>query len=218
MVRDDIQEDSKVLDVSFVNKVSFEEKCWFFFKRHSKCFTCILCLLIALGCIIGLVLWSKNLYDRRIQDRFVTLQNPEDKILFAEHHLSHPLAGICFLELADATYQAKDYSLAAKRYAQAQSGLKHSIFGGRAALGKAMSLLACGEKEEGRIALLSAATNIRYPRSTRAEAFYLAAILAMDRGKPNKTKQALQYIVSGDYGDIWKERAQELAKSYSIEL
>jgi hypothetical protein len=218
MVHDDIQKDSKILDVAFVNKVSLEEKCWFFFKEHSKCFTYILCLLLALGCIIGLVLWSKDLYGRHIQNRFIALQSPEDKILFAEHHLSHPLAGVCFLELADVAYQAKDYPLAVKHYTQAQVGLKHSIFGGRAALGKAMSLLACGEQEEGRIALLSTATDVQHLRSIRAEAFYLAATLAMDRGKPNKTKQALQYIASGDYGDMWKERAQELAKSYNIEL
>jgi hypothetical protein len=218
MVRDDIHKDAKVFDIAFASEVSFEEKCWIFFKKHLRCFAHILCLLIILGSITGIALWSKGFYDRYLQSRFIALQNSEDKLSFAAHHPSHPLAGICFLEAADEAYRAKDYSLAAKYYTQAQRGLKHSIFGGRSALGEAMSRLAGEEKEEGRIVLISTATDVQYPRSIRAEAFCLAAVLAIDRGKPNKAKQALQYIASGDYGDTWKKRAQELAKNYNIEL
>jgi tetratricopeptide (TPR) repeat protein len=218
MVHSKTDEQVKVLDVAFREEESFEEKCWFFFKEHSKYLTYALCLLVIIGSSVAIVLWAKDLYNRHVQNRFIALQNSEDKTLFAECHPSHPLAGACFLELADAAYQAKDYPLAVKRYEQAQSSLKHSIFGGRAALGKAMSFLSDGDQEEGRIALLSIATDVQYPQSIRAEAFYLSAILAMERGKPHKAQGLLQCLTTGDYGEIWKEQSQELAKSYRIEL
>jgi hypothetical protein len=218
MVHHNINDPSKVIDVAFEKKSSFEERCWFFFRKYSRYWTYVLCFLVGIGLLVAMTLWVKELYGRHVENRFTALQTPEDKAAFAESYTSHPLAGICLLELADLAYQAQEYTLAAKRYERAQTGLKYSIFGGRAALGRAMSLWRSGEVEEGRIGLLSAATQVHYPQSIRAEAFYLTAILAMDRGKPHKAKQALQYLANGDYGEVWEKEAQELAKNYRIEL
>jgi hypothetical protein len=209
---------SKVIDVAFKKEISFEERCWFFLREHSRYLTYTLGFLLIAGVIVAVTLWVKDFYGQHVQKRFAALQSQEAKVSFAEHHTSHPLAGICFLESADTAYQAKDYSQAAKYYEQAQAGLKHTVFGGRAALGKAMSLLSSGDKEEGRIALLSTATDMHYPQSIRAEAFYLSAILNIDRGKPHKAKQLLQYLVDGDYGEVWKGQAEELAKNYHLEF
>ncbi|MDR0728121.1 MAG: hypothetical protein LBF21_00690, partial [Puniceicoccales bacterium] len=170
------------------------------------------------GLLLALALWLRDIYGRRTERRFAALRTSEDRLSFAEKHRSHPLAGLCFLEVADRAYQAKDYASAARHYGRARSALKGSIFGGRAALGKAMSLLLGGEAEEGRIALLSTATDMHYPRSIRGAAFYLSAILSMERGKPHKAKQSLNYLVGGDYGETWREQAKELAKNYHLEL
>jgi hypothetical protein len=218
MVHHNTHDPSKVIDVAFEKESSFEERCWFFFRRYSKYWTYAFCFLIGIGLLVAITLWVKELYGQHVRNRFTALQTPEDKIAFAESYTSHPLAGICFLESADAAYQAKDYSSSAKYYEQAQAGLKHTVFGGRAALGKAMSLLANSDKEEGRIALLSTATDMHYPQSIRAEAFYLSAVLNLDRGKPHKAKRLLQYLVDGDYGEIWKGQAEDLAKNYHLEF
>jgi len=218
MTRRSTDESSKVLDVAFRKEVPWEEKCWFYFREHPGYVTWALGLLVAAGLAVAVTLWGKDLYGRHLQKKFLALQSAEEKLAFAENHHSHPLAGTCFLELADTAYRARDYGLAARRYGQARKALKHSIFGGRAALGEAMSQLSGGEKEEGRIALLSTATDVHYPRSVRAGAFYLSAVLALERGKPHKAKQPLGYLIGGDYGEIWKEQAQKLAEEHHIEI
>ncbi|MDR3143662.1 MAG: hypothetical protein LBT57_02330 [Puniceicoccales bacterium] len=211
-------EPSKVLDIAFQKELPFEEKCWHLLRVRAHHVRRALYLLLSVGIVLPLALWLRDIYGKRLEHRFAALQTPEDRLSFAEKHRSHPLAGLCFLEAADQAYRAKNYSPAAQHYDRAQSALKGGILGGRAALGKAMSLLLGGEAEEGRIALLSAATNMHYPRSLRGEAFYLLAILSMERGKPHKAKQSLSYLVGGDYGEIWQEQAKELARNYQLEL
>ncbi|MDR2377343.1 MAG: hypothetical protein LBD54_01155 [Puniceicoccales bacterium] len=218
MSRPGADESSEVLEVAFQKELSFEERCWYFLRERARHVRRALYLLLAAGLLLALALWLRNICGKRTERRFAALRTPEDRLSFAEEHRSHPLAGLCFLEAADQAYGAKNYAPAVKHYERAQSALKGSIFGGRAALGKAMSLLLSGEAEEGRIALLSTATDMRYPRSVRGAAFYLSAILSLERGKPSKAKQSLAYLVGGDYGETWQEQAKELAKNYHIEL
>lgn len=145
----------------------------------------------------------------RIADR------PEQLAAFAAANADHALAGVAYLQIADAKYVAADYRAAAENYKKAAAIIKNAGLLGRAKLGAAMSQMNAGDQAGAEAALKAASADTALPRGSRAEAFYHLATLAHDAGNAAEVGRLLAEINKIDANGVWAQRATTLLASKS---
>lgn len=137
----------------------------------------------------------------RIADR------PEQLAAFAAANADHALAGVAYLQMADAKYTAADYRQAGDNYKKAVAILTNPVLLSRARLGAAMSQLNGGEQAAAESALKAISTDATLPRGARAEAAYHLATLAYDAGNATEVARLVAEMNKIDATGAWAQRA-----------
>ncbi|KXU35595.1 hypothetical protein AXK11_00685 [Cephaloticoccus primus] len=149
--------------------------------------------------------------QRLAQDYAVAAATPEGLRRFAEEHGAVELGGVAWLQVADAAYEASDYSKAASAYEQSLRGLvSGSVLADRAALGLAVSQLKSEQAAKGRerLAALADAPNVSV--AIRAEAAYHLAISAHVAGDLDSFQQRAAQVAQIDPMSLWNQRLMSL--------
>ncbi len=148
--------------------------------------------------------------ESNIQSAYLALETPAERVAFAEEHSRHPLAGMAWLELGDAAYDAGDYSGALGHYERAARALEGTPVAGRARLGAAMSELMLDRREDAKVALNVVASDGRLLAGTRAEAAYHLAVIHWEDENLSAMEEALDLIHDIEGASLWAFRANVL--------
>ncbi|MCC5807654.1 MAG: tetratricopeptide repeat protein [Opitutales bacterium] len=148
--------------------------------------------------------------ESNIQTAYLALETPAERAAFAEEHSRHPLAGMAWLELADAAYDEGDYSAALDSFERAARALEGTPVGGRARLGAAMSELMLDRREDAKVALNVIASDGRLLVGTRAEAAYHLAVIHWEDENLSAMEESLDLIHDLEGASLWAFRANVL--------
>jgi predicted negative regulator of RcsB-dependent stress response len=175
---------------------------------------------IALLALIGREGWGYFTTQREQAIRLdydTAVASPEKLAAFAAEYPTHALAGVAWLELADAEYTAGDFKTAASNYQQAAGSLAEPALKSRARLGSAMSLLAGGDLASGEAALKPLVDDATADKVVRAEACYHLATLASEAGRTDEVRNLTDEITKIDPMSVWAQRAFALRASLVTE-
>ncbi len=169
---------------------------------------------IALGAIIVLGYQiSTYVGEQReagVREAYMAASSSVEQISFAEEYAKHPLAGVTWMELAEAVYTEEDFGQALAYYQRAVDVLQGNPLGDRARLGVAMSQLMLGQTEDARLGLEILAEDRMALDVTRAEAAYHLAVVYWEAGNSEGMREALDRIFELGDASMWAFRAQML--------
>lgn len=189
----------------------FEVAMHAFWEKNRK-LVLTLCV-VALLVIIGREGWQyyATQQEQSVREQYARVADrPEQLAAFAAANAEHPLAGVAYLQIADAKYVASDYRSAADNYKKAAAIIKNAGLLGRAKLGAAMSQLNAGDQAGAETALKTISADTALPHGSRAEASYHLATLANDAGNAAEVGRLLAEINKIDANGVWAQRAATL--------
>jgi hypothetical protein len=189
-----------------------EERFNDFWKRNGG----IVFGLIALVAVVitahqGYGLWTKT-SEARLEGAFAGLGTTEAKLSFADEHRSHPLAGLAFLEVADAAYARGEFLQAGNHYDAAIAPLTKagSPLSSRARLGAALARLRQGEAN-GLFLLEEIARDPEAIEVIRAQAAYHHAVASWERSDFDAVRRSLDLLDTFAGAPNWRREGSRLA-------
>ena len=122
----------------------------------------------------------------------------------------------CFVELADKSYNEKNFVDSEKYYRSAfQSKGSIPIIKAKAELGLGMSLVQEGKFAEGEECLSRVFSNKNYPAVVRGNAQYLLAQSHYYRGNIASAKSCLNELINSPFKEGWESEARRLLNEIS---
>lgn len=184
----------------------------FWVKNSSTVY--VVCGLVIVGILAwgGLKMYKKG-EEGRIGQAYAAATTTEKLKSFAAQNAGHELAGVAHLRLADEAYAAGNYTQAAASYKTAAETLKKGPLGGRAYLGRAISVLQGGSASEAESLLKAIAADAAQLNSVRAEAYYHLASLAASAGRIDEANKYLEQLTAVEPMGLWAQRAMSLRLS-----
>jgi len=170
-------------------------------------------LIAALLIIIGREAWQyfAARHEQTVRTQFARIADrPEQLGSFAAANADHALAGVAFLQLADARYLASDYKGAIENYQKAAKALHQPVLLGRARLGAAMSQLNAGDQAAADSALKAILADASLPNGPRVEAAYHLATLASEADNTTEVGRLVAELNKIDATSVWAQRAAGL--------
>lgn len=194
-----------------VSEPGFEDAIQSFWAKN-RSFILIGCIGVLLA-IVGREGWQYYTagQEQDIRTAYArTADRPEQLAAFANTHSAHVLAGVAYLQIADAKYAAADYRGAEDNYSKAMGVLKNPALLGRAKIGAAMSQLYQGNKTGGEAALAAISADTTLDIGVRAEGTYHLAALAFEAGNVGEVSRLVAEIGKIDATGVWSQRATSL--------
>jgi len=193
---------------------TLEERAQVFWIENKKTIllTCSLMLLV----LVARVGWDnyREMRERAIGAEFAAAENDAAKLrAFTSAHSGHQLAGLAWLALGDAAFKDGKYTDAAAAYAKAAPLTAGSAFAGRAVIGEAFSQSLGGDKAKAETAFKALAADAKQSAATRSEARYHLAVMAVEAGRAEDARKALDELQSTDITGAWMQRAMALRMS-----
>jgi predicted negative regulator of RcsB-dependent stress response len=182
------------------------------FWEKNRSFIIAVCA-VALLAIVGREGWQYYTaqQEQHVREEYARASSqPERLAAFATANADHPLAGVAYLQMADAKYAAADYRQAGDNYKKATASIQNPILLGRAQLGAAMSQLNSGEQAAAESALKAISADANLPRGARAEAAYHLATLAHEAGNAAEVGRLAAEINKIDATGVWAQRIASL--------
>jgi predicted negative regulator of RcsB-dependent stress response len=188
----------------------FEEKLQQFWLRNQRGLLAL--ALVVLLAIVGKGAWEYMgvQKEREIGRAYALAKTPEQLQSFAKAQAGHELAGIAWVQVADAAYADGKYSDAVSAYQAARKDLTGGPIGDRAALGLAMAQLQSGQASEGQSGLKQLVDASGVSKGVQVEAAYQLASLAHASGNAEVVKQYTDRIMQIDPASPWAQRAMTL--------
>lgn len=209
-------DDRNVVEVGDAFKeAEFEDKVWLIWERNKSAIVAgVVAAFIAVLVVQGFK-WTKQIRTTSMQDAFSAVSTDEERLQFAEDYAGKGLAGFALLQVADAKYKEEAFSEAAVLYTQAAESLgEDSTLSGRTQLGTAMSTLLSGEEEAGKSQLSSIANSDTALESTRSQALFHLAILAIRDKNFEEAKSLISRIENLTETTVWGQQAAGLRFRY----
>ncbi len=194
-----------------VSEPTFEEKVQVFWieNKNTILLTCALIVVVLVG--KELVLHYIDRREKAIGVEFAQAENDAAKLAaFTAAHPDHKLAGLAWLAMGDIAFKAGNYTDAAADYAKAGPLTVGSAFGGRARIGEAFSQSLGGDKATAETSFKAIVDDMALPASTRAEARYHLAVIAVEAGRVEDARKELDELQSVDLQGAWLQRAMVL--------
>lgn len=141
---------------------------------------------------------------------YAAAKTTEQLRTFAQDQGGHELAGVAWLQVADANYAAGNYSEAVSAYQESRKTLSTGPLADRGALGLAMAQLQAGNTAEGQAALKQLVDATGIAKGVQVEAAYHLASFAQVNGKADEVKQYVDRIMQIDPASAWAQRAMTL--------
>ena len=189
---------------------SFEEKLQIFWENNRRGLL-VLCVVVLLA-IVARGGWDSLAAqkERGLQKDYAAAVTPDKLKAFASANAGHELAGVAWLQVADAAYAAGKSTEAVTAYRDAHKVLKTGPLGDRASLGLAMAQLQAGQSADGEAGLKQLADSAAVGSGMRVEAAYQLASLAYSAGKADAVKALTDQIMQIDPASPWAQRALSL--------
>ena len=146
--------------------------------------------------------------ELKIQNDYEVAKLDDSLESFVGTHSDTLLGGFAALELANKSYEAKDYSVALEFYTTAKKGLATSFLKDKACIGIAFARYQI-DQEEGLSALEAVFTDFSIMESVRAEAGYVLLIDAQNKGDEAKAKSFAETINTFENAGSWKFRISQ---------
>lgn len=173
--------------------------------------------LVILGTVILLAILARGGWDYLAAQKdldtrqaYAAATTTDQLRAFAQAKAGHELAGVAWLQVADAAYAEGKSNDAITAYQASAKVLTSGPLASRAALGLAMAQLQAGQAEVGKTALQALVDVTTAPKALRAEAAYLLASLAHTAGDEAKFQQLAQQIMQIDPTSPWTQRLMML--------
>ncbi len=194
----------------------FEEKLQLFWENNRRGIL-VLCLVVLVA-IVARGGWDylADQKEQGIQLDYATATTTEQLKNFASTNAGHELAGVAWLQVADAAYAEGKSTDAVEAYQKSHTVLPTGPLGDRAALGIAMAQLQAGLNSEGAAGLKLLADSDAMGRGVRTEAAYQLASLAYSAGKTDAIKTLTDQIMQIDPASPWAQRALTLQMKSSV--
>jgi predicted negative regulator of RcsB-dependent stress response len=170
---------------------------------------CVVALLV----IIGREGWQyfADSREQEVRKEYARIADrPEQLAAFAGANADHVLAGVAYLQLADAKFTAADYKSAAENYKKAAGVIKEPVLFGRAKMGEAISILNSGDQSGAEAALKALVADASLLKAVRAEAAYHLATLADGAGNTTEVGRLVAEINKIDATGVWAQLATSL--------
>ena len=184
----------------------FEEKLSQFWERNRRG-------LVMLGTVILLAILAKGGWEylaaqkeQDVRKAYAATSTFDQKRSFAQAHAGHELAGVAWLQVADAAYAEGKSTDAIAAYQASTKVLTEGPLAGRALLGLAMAQIQAGQTDAGKSALQTIADSASAPKGIRTEAAYHLASMAHASGDDAKFQQFAQQIMQIDPASPWSQR------------
>ncbi len=196
---------------------TFEERAQVFWIENKK--TILLSCALVLAILVGkeLVLHYLEQREKATGAEFAAAEGDVAKLrAFTAAHSSHPLSGLAWLALGDAAFKEGKYVDAAAAYGKAAPLTTGSAFGGRALIGQAFSQSVGGEKSKAEEAFKAIAADLKLSAGIRSEAKYHLAVIAVEAGRFDDARKALDEVQATDLAGAWMQRAMALRMSLPL--
>jgi hypothetical protein len=129
---------------------------------------------------------------------------------FAANHPGHPLTGAAEITIADNAYNAGKYAEALGAYTSAIADLPAGPIQARARMGQAMSQALTGKAADAEANLRKLMNDAGLLKTTRCEAGYHLAVLALDSGRGAEVQGLAEQLLRIDPTSPFAERAFSL--------
>jgi len=184
----------------------FEEKLNQFWERNRRGLI-ILCAAILVA-ILAKGGWDYLAAEKEegVRKAYASAVTLPQKRSFAQTHAGHELAGVAWLQIADAAYAENKSADAIAAYQESAKVLTDGPLSVRASLGLAMAQIQSGQTEAGKTALQKIADSASAPKGFRTEAAYHLASLAHAAGDDAKFQQLAQQVMQIDPASPWSQR------------
>lgn len=209
---DDRQQLDEAIQGEASSSISFGDQVWFWFMQHTRLLARIGIMFVVITCVsVTFIIWNHiaQCATQRAFNEAVTSGRIED---FAQRYGTNKLGGLAFLEVGNQAYEAGNYEKALDAYGRAKQVLGEDVFGGKAALGKAVAQIHL-EKTEAAEKLLNKIANTHgYGQFIRGRALALLALDSWSRKDIPQARMYLDRLGSGEFGHQWSEQAKVLSK------
>lgn len=195
-------------------QVSLEERVQLFWFENKKTILLTCALVFAMLVVKEGVLYYLDQRERAIGTAFASAETSPEKLrAFAAANSGHKLAGLAWLSIGDDAFKAAKYADAVSAYEKAELLVSGSAFAGRAQIGRAFSIALGGDKAKAEGEFKRIAADEKQAGATRTEARYHLALLAMESGRVDDARKALNEVQQGDESGVWSQRAMALRTS-----
>ncbi len=199
-------------------EVSFEERVQLFWfeNKTTILMTCVLVLVIFV--LKEGVFYYLDQRERAIGTAFAAAETNPDKLrVFATENSGHKLAGLAWLNIGDEAFKAAKYAEAASAYEKAEPLVDGGVFASRAQIGRGFSLSLGGDKPKAEEIFKKIAADEKQAAATRTEARYHLALLAVEAGRVEDARKALNEVQQNDAVGGWSQRAMALRANLPAE-
>ena len=187
-----------------------EEKLQHFWLRNQRG-------LLALGVIVLLAIVGKGAWEymgaqkeKEIGRAYALAKTPEQLQAFAKAESGHELAGVAWVQVADAAYAEGKYADAVSAYEEVHKVLTDGPITDRASLGLAMAQIQSGQVSAGQSGLKQLVDATAVSKAVQVEAAYQLASLAHASGNAEGVKQYADRIMQIDPASPWAQRVMTL--------
>jgi hypothetical protein len=129
---------------------------------------------------------------------------------FAANHPGHPLTGAAEITIADNSYGSGKYAEALGAYTSAIADLPSGPIQARARIGQAMAQALTGKTADAEANLRKLMGDTSLLKTTRCEAGYHLAVLALDAGRGGEVQGLAEQLLRIDPSSPFAERAFSL--------
>jgi len=188
-----------------LDNLEFEDKVWLWW-RANKNFV-VFTVIVAFAIIIGVqgMRWFETQQTLAVQNAYLSANDSDALLAFANDNASSPLAGVAALRLADEAYQANDFAKSAELYAKASESLTGNVLFSRARLGLAFSFLNSDKADEGKKILQEIVNDKTANKVFQAQAAYHFGVLTFAEGG----KEILENLQADESAGLWGSMAEQ---------
>ena len=199
-------------------QVSFEERVQLFWFENKKTILLTCALVFVILVAKEGVLYYLDQRERAIGAAFAAAETSPEKLrAFANENSGHKLAGLAWLSIGDDAFKAAKYADAVSAYEKAEPLVAGTAFAGRALIGQAFSIGLGGDKTKAEAAFKKVVADAKQPAAIRTEARYHLALLAVEAGRIDDARKALEEVLQNDESGAWSQRAMSLQSSLPSE-
>lgn len=192
-------------------QLSFEERVQLFWFENKKTILLTCALVLVILVVKEGVLYYLDQREQAVGTAFAAAEtNPTKLRSFVAENPSHKLAGLAWLSIGDEAFKTSKYTDAAFAYEKAGPLVAGSAFAGRAQIGRAFSIALGGDKTKAAEAFTKIAADEKQAASTRTEARYHLALIAVEAGRVEDARKALLEVQQNDDSGAWSQRAMAL--------
>lgn len=195
---------SKDMDSTLPPGADAEERFNEFWKQNGT--SIFVSIAIAAVVVLGVQTWRymQQRAEMATRAEYAAAAGSHEQLAgFASDNAGHPLAGVAYMDMANAEFQRGEFQQAGEHYRMAREELKGNPLSVRAQMGEAMSALLGTNPDQGVAALRSIVDNVDNLQSTRAEAAYNLAMHYWQKKDWQSLKDIVTLAESFEDGGIY---------------